>query len=103
MRWCAEITGTCAYIDGNGELRKSWYKDSDFEIDGSIRYEGSDFYKEPIQITGVKYKDVLVGTDEYAIEIIGNLILYNMKELEPCVAIYTTESMVWFTIHTMWL
>lgn len=83
LRWCAEITGTCAYIDGNGELQMSWYKDSDFEIDGSIRYEGSDFYKEPIQITGVKYKDVLVGTDEYAIEIIGNLILYNMKELEP--------------------
>ena len=82
LRWCAEITGTCAYIDGNGELQMSWYKDSDFKIDGSIRYEGSDFYKEPIQITGVKYKDVLVGTDEYAIEIIGNSILYNMKELE---------------------
>ena len=76
LMWCAEITGKCAFINKDGSLELSWY---DTVYDNGItsvdRYTGGKIDKNPIQITGIKYKDLLVGTTGYVVEIINNRLL----------------------------
>lgn len=66
----AEITGTCAYIDYNGELVLQWYEDTDEVITIADRYT-SDIYESPITITGVQ---VIHGQDVYVAGTEGHVI-----------------------------
>jgi len=78
LSWCAEITGTCAYIDWNGRLRLEWYADSGTVISMSDRFD-SDLHENSVEISGVQVKygnDIaLVGDDGYAISIEGNSLI----------------------------
>lgn len=38
LRWCAAMTGTCAYIDVDGSLVMGWYEATNFTFDASQRY-----------------------------------------------------------------
>lgn len=82
IQWCAELTGTCAYIDWEGELRFEWYHlPEDITaipepvLNTSNRYS-SDIDESPITVTGISVTAdnnvYLSGTDEYAINIENN-------------------------------
>lgn len=68
----AELSGSNAWIDWNGELRLSWYgenQSSVLNITDEIRYSYS-AAENDILITGILYKsdeEYLAGTDEYAL------------------------------------
>lgn len=90
LSWCAEITGTCAYIDWNGRLRLEWYADSGTIIDMSDRFS-SDLLENSVEISGVQIKQgnelFLVGDDGYAINIEGNsLIQQNPRSVAEALA-----------------
>ncbi len=80
LMWIAEITGTCAYIDWNGQLRLEWYGDeSSATLSPDMRYS-SDLNDKTITITGVKIKVsdeevYLQGTEDYAFNIESNGLL----------------------------
>lgn len=78
IAWAAEITGTCAYVDWDGQLRFAWYEDTGEVFDGSRRYS-SDLYESDVAITGVAFTDddeaktqYLAGTADYAFDMSGN-------------------------------
>lgn len=90
LAWCAEITGTCAYIDWNGRLRLEWYADSGTVIDASDRFT-SDLQENSVVITGVQIKDgedlYLVGDDGYALNIEGNsLIQHDIRAVAEAIS-----------------
>ena len=80
LMWIAEITGTCAYIDWNGQLRLEWYgEESSATLSPDMRYS-SDLNDKTITITGVRIVAsdetvYLQGTDEYAFNIESNGLL----------------------------
>lgn len=81
IAWAAELTGTCAYIDWNGQLQFAWYEDTGEVFDASRRYS-SDLYENDITITGVSFTDddeaktrYLAGTADYAFDISGNALV----------------------------
>ena len=79
IQWAAQLTGTCAYIDWNGELRLEWYSSTDINITPSDRYS-SDLYENDVTITGIQITDendsvYLKGTDDYAFNIMGNKLI----------------------------
>lgn len=80
IQWCAEITGTCAYIDWEGKLRFEWYTDTDVTITPSERFS-SDIQENEITVTGVVIKqgdnEYLFGTTDYAIVIEGNELIHS--------------------------
>lgn len=80
IQWCAEITGTCAYIDWEGKLRFEWYTDTDVTITPSERFS-SDIQENEITVTGVVIKqgdnEDLFGTTDYAIVIEGNELIHS--------------------------
>ncbi len=93
IQWCAALTGTCAYIDWNGELRLEWYSDNktDTVITASERYS-SDLYEKDITITGIKAEDdddnvYLAGTDEYVLSLENNPLIQSGYE-EVVTALY---------------
>ena len=92
IQWIAEISGTCAFIDWNGELCLSGYSsDTDFSLSPSERYS-SDMYEQDITITGVQITDdddntYLAGTDDYAFNIENNGLIQS-NHLEIATAIY---------------
>lgn len=78
IAWAAEITGTCGFIDWNGNLVLKWYTDTGVTIPASERFS-SDLDEKSITISGVQVKsdsDVfLVGDDGYAFSIEGNELI----------------------------
>lgn len=78
LQWCCEITGTCAFIDWDGQLRLAWYSESSERITTSERYD-SDLWENDIQITGVAISDgdnyYISGTDDYTLEISDNSLI----------------------------
>lgn len=78
VSWIAEITGTCAFIDWNGQLILRWYEPTDTEITPKNRYS-SDIQENAVTITGVQVvaeeETYLVGTDTYAFNIDSNSLI----------------------------
>lgn len=74
--WAGEITGTCAYIDWDGYLRMSWYDDTSAETFNTQNRFASAYEENTIILSGVrvasKEAEVLVGSDDYAVNIEGN-------------------------------
>lgn len=89
LQWIAEASGTCAFIDWNGDLRMQWCEDTDVDITLSDRYN-SRLEEAPITITGVQInygedQTYLAGSDEYAFLIEGNALLQD----DPITAVNT--------------
>lgn len=80
--WIAQITGTCAYIDWNGQLRLEWYGEQSnaIELDESMRYS-SDLQEQFITITGMEVQSnetvfkSKAYEDAYIVSIEGNLLV----------------------------
>ena len=84
IQWCAFLTGTCAYIDYNGQLRLEWYTSTDIAITPSERYS-SDMYENDITITGIVYtasdgSTYVTGETDYTLTFTGCGILQNNVE-----------------------
>ena len=84
IQWCALLTGTCAQINGNGELVLKWYTDCGVTITSANRYSHT-IEEEDITLTGIYYRsetgmEYLEGTADYALETSGCLILQNNVE-----------------------
>lgn len=93
LQWCAALTGTCAYIDWNGELRLEWYTDNvtGETISTSERYV-SDILENDIVISGVIAQDddeneYIAGNDSYAIGLEDNPLIQSGYE-EVVTALY---------------
>lgn len=91
LQWVAQVTGTCAYIDWNGELMLSWFKTTDVNITPALRYSG-DILENDISITGVVIKteegNFVSGTEDYALEIDGNEFIDGDREQSKANAIF---------------
>lgn len=90
LQWCAQLTGTCAFMDGSGRLVLKWYEQTGVTITASERYS-SDMLENDITITGFvcdtsdgsKY---LAGTNEYTLDLsdcgfLTNSLVGVLKEL----------------------
>lgn len=90
LQWCAAMTGTCAFMDANGQLVMKWYEQVDVTITPSERYN-SDMLENDIVITGFTCTGsdnatYLAGSDDYAINMSDCGLLTNtyagvLKEL----------------------
>lgn len=81
LSWIAEITGTCGFMDWDGQLNLKWYTATDTVIDLKDRFD-SDLQENAVQITGVQIVDdeeytYLAGTADYAFNIEGNELIQN--------------------------
>lgn len=56
LQWCAQLTGTCAFMDGSGRLVLKWYEQTGVTITASERYS-SDMLENDITITGFTCDD----------------------------------------------
>lgn len=69
LQWCTALTGTCAFMNSDGNLEIKWYESTNVLITSSERYD-SDMYENDISITGVYFKDdeeekeYIAGTDD---------------------------------------
>ena len=92
--WICEITGTCAFMDCEGQLVLKWYTGNEHTetINGEkYKYEtpietvtpserfSSDLQENAVKITGVRVETVddvyLSGTENYAVNIVGNELI----------------------------
>lgn len=81
LMWAGQITGTCAFMDYNGQLVMKWYDgDTGAALTPSTRFS-SDIAEDSISITGVNLSNgdnsVLVGTNKYALDISDNGLIAN--------------------------
>ena len=79
LQWCAALTGTCAFMNCDGDLELKWYEQTDLTISPSERYS-SDMQENDITLTGVYFKDAgnteyLAGTDDYCLDLSSNGLL----------------------------
>ena len=82
LAWCAEITGTCAYMNEDGQLVLKWYEQADLTIGPAQRYN-SDMLENDITITGVNFTvdgedgstSYVAGTTDYAFDMTGNALI----------------------------
>lgn len=86
VQWCAFITGTNAYFDGEGCLQFAWYEYTGEVISASDRYS-SDLYEKDISITGLKYTNsdnetITKGVEGYMISYAGCDILQDNTILD---------------------
>lgn len=91
LQWCAQLTGTCAFMDGSGRLVLKWYEQTGVTITASERYS-SDMLENDITITGFTCDDgkgntYLSGTADYTLDISDCGFLTNaydgvLKELQ---------------------
>lgn len=91
LQWCAQLTGTCAFMDGSGRLVLKWYEQTGVTITASERYS-SDMLENDITITGFTCDDgkgntYLSGTADYALDLSDCGFLTNaydgvLKELQ---------------------
>jgi hypothetical protein len=82
----AELAGSNAWMDWNGQLRLTWYGDvqpAEIEISEDDRY-GIETAENDIRITGFLLRqgesESLIGSDEYALIIEDNLLLQDDAE-----------------------
>ena len=77
LQWCTALTGTCAFMNSDGNLEIKWYESTNALITSSERYD-SDMYENDISITGVYFKDdeeekeYIAGTDDYCLDLSTN-------------------------------
>ena len=91
LQWCAQLTGTCAFMDGSGRLVLKWYEQTGVIITASERYS-SDMLENDITITGFTCDDgkgntYLSGTADYTLDLSDCGFLTNaydgvLKELQ---------------------
>lgn len=79
LQWCAELTGTCAFMNYDGNLELKWYEQTDLTISPSERYN-SDMQENDVAITGIYFKDAanteyIAGTDDYCLDLSSNGLL----------------------------
>lgn len=73
LQWCAQLTGTCAFMNEDGQLVLKWYEQTAVTVTMNERYT-SDLLENDITITGFSC-DVsdeatyLAGTNEYALDL----------------------------------
>ena len=84
LQWCAQITGTCAFMDGSGRLVLKWYEQTGVTITASERYS-SDMLENDITITGFTCDDgkgntYLSGTADYTLDLSDCGFLTNAYE-----------------------
>lgn len=73
LQWCAMLTGTCGFMDDEGQLVLKWYEQTSVVVTPSERYT-SDMLENDIAVTGFTYKDsnnntYVAGTTEYPLDI----------------------------------
>lgn len=79
LQWCAALTGTCAFMNYDGNLELKWYEQTDLTISPSERYN-SDIQENDVAITGIYFKDAanteyIAGTDDYCLDLSSNGLL----------------------------
>ena len=80
LMWICQLNSVNAYFNYNGELVLEFYHETtDESISESDRYR-SDIEEQNITLTGLEFTDnekitYLVGTEDYALDISGNLLL----------------------------
>lgn len=79
LQWCAALTGTCAFMNYDGNLELKWYEQTDITISPSERYN-SDMQENDVAITGIYFKDAanteyIAGTDDYCLDLSSNGLL----------------------------
>lgn len=84
LQWCAQLTGTCALMDGSGRLVLKWYEQTGVTITASERYS-SDMLENDITITGFTCDDgkgntYLSGTADYTLDLSDCGFLTNAYE-----------------------
>lgn len=84
LQWCAQLTGTCAFMDGSGRLVLKWYEKTGVTITASERYS-SDMLENDITITGFTCDDgkgntYLSGTADYTLDLSDCGFLTNAYE-----------------------
>lgn len=84
LQWCAQLTGTCAFMDGSGRLVLKWYEQTGVTITASERYS-SDMLENDITITGFTCDDgkgntYLSGTADYTLDLSDCGFLTNAYE-----------------------
>lgn len=84
LQWCAQLTGTCAFMDGSGRLVLKWYEQTGVTITASERYS-SDMLENDITITGFTCDDgkgntYLSGTADYTLDLSNCGFLTNAYE-----------------------
>lgn len=84
LQWCAQITGTCAFMDGSGRFVLKWYEQTGVTITASERYS-SDMLENDITITGFTCDDgkgntYLSGTADYTLDLSDCGFLTNAYE-----------------------
>lgn len=84
LQWCAQLTGTCAFMNHNGELVLKWYEQTEVTITTSERYS-SDMLENDITITGFTCNDsngntYLSGSTGYTLDLSDCGFLTNTYE-----------------------
>lgn len=84
LQWCAQLTGTCSFMDGSGRLVLKWYEQTGVTITASERYS-SDMLENDITITGFTCDDgkgntYLSGTADYTLDLSDCGFLTNAYE-----------------------
>lgn len=84
LQWCAQLTGTCAFMDGSGRLVLKWYEQTGVTITTSERYS-SDMLENDITVTGFTCDDgkgntYLSGTADYTLDLSDCGFLTNAYE-----------------------
>lgn len=79
LQWCAALTGTCAFMNYDGNLELKWYEQTDLTISPSERYN-SDMQENDVAITGIYFKDAanteyIAGTNDYCLDLSSNGLL----------------------------
>lgn len=79
LQWCTALTGTCAFMNYDGNLELKWYEQTDLTISPSERYN-SDMQENDVAITGIYFKDAanteyIAGTDDYCLDLSSNGLL----------------------------
>lgn len=79
LQWCAALTGTCAFMNYDGNLELKWYEQTDLTISPSERYN-SDMQENDVTVTGIYFKDAanteyIAGTDDYCLDLSSNGLL----------------------------
>lgn len=81
VQWIAQLTGTCAFMDWEGKLRLSWFKDSGVVLDPTNRYIGGTLDENNITIKGVciKTQNTVVTTEDSVNPVVieSNQLLYS--------------------------
>ena len=78
IQWAAQIACCNAFMDWDGQLCFSWFRDTGYTIPPSDRYD-SDIEEDSVQITGVKVittdeDEYLLGSEDCTLIISGNAL-----------------------------